>query len=109
MHIDYKELCKIRKQLIRTIHESLLSNERDFLISLKSGDPQWDLMPISHLCELPSIRWKVLNIQKMDKTARLMALQKLKVILNNEPDKKILTIIGAGHSQDVFNLVKEKA
>lgn len=72
----------IRKRLIKTIQDSLLPNEKDFLISIKSGEPQWDLMPIPTLSELPGIRWKVINIQKMDKDARLTALYKLKNILN---------------------------
>ncbi len=82
VHVDYTELCGIRKRLIKTIQDSLLPNEKDFLISIKSGEPQWDLMPIPTLSELPGIRWKVINIQKMDKDARLTALYKLKNILN---------------------------
>lgn len=80
--VDYEELCAVRKGLIQTIQESLLPNEKDFLISIKSGEPQWDLMPIPNLSELPGIRWKVLNIKKMDKESRFTALHKLKAILN---------------------------
>jgi predicted nucleotidyltransferase component of viral defense system len=82
VHVDYEELCSIRKHLIKTIQNSLLPNEKDFLISIKLGKPQWDLMPLPTLSELPGIRWKVINIQKMDKNARAIALQKLKNILN---------------------------
>jgi hypothetical protein len=38
-------------------------------------------MPIPGLSELPGIRWKVLNIEKMDKKPKLAALHKLKEIL----------------------------
>ena len=51
--IDYKDLCEVRKRLIKTIQASLLPNEKDFLISIKSGEPQWDLMPIPNLSEWP--------------------------------------------------------
>ncbi|MBN2423259.1 TraB/GumN family protein [Candidatus Woesearchaeota archaeon] len=34
---------------------------------------------------------------------------KLAGILKNEPDKKILAVIGAGHSKDICDLLKEKA
>ena len=80
--VDYADLHEVRKQLIKKIQDSLLPNEKDFLISVKLGEPQWDLMPIPNLSELPGIRWKVINIQKMDKGARLIALQKLKKILD---------------------------
>ena len=80
--VDYEELCEVRKKLIKMIQNSLLPNEKEFLISIKSGDPKWDLMPIPQLSELPGIRWKVLNIKKMDKKQKLAALDKLKEILD---------------------------
>lgn len=80
--VDYATLCQTRKQLINTIQTSLLPNERQFLLSIKSGDPQWELMPLSNISQLPGIRWKVMNIQKMDKNSRMRALNKLKDVLN---------------------------
>ncbi|MGE3921078.1 MAG: nucleotidyl transferase AbiEii/AbiGii toxin family protein [Gammaproteobacteria bacterium] len=82
VRVDYEELCAVRKQLINTIQESLLLNEKDFLISIKSGEPQWDLIPIPKVSELPGLRWKMLNIKKMDKKSKLTALHKLKEILD---------------------------
>lgn len=79
--VDYLDLCEVRKQLIEKIQNALLPNEKDFLISIKSGEPQWDLMPIPHLSALPGIQWKIFNINKMEKKARLIALQKLREIL----------------------------
>lgn len=82
VHIDYQVLCNVRDQLIKTIQSSLLPNEKDFLVSIKSGEPEWDLMPISTLSKLPGIRWKVLNIQKMDKKSKSIALHKLEKSLS---------------------------
>jgi len=82
VRVDYDELCDVRKRLIKTMQDSLLPNEKAFLISVKSGDPQWDLMPIPNLSKLPGIRWKVINIQKMGNGARATALEKLKRSLN---------------------------
>ena len=82
VNVDYTALCETRKSLIKVIQDSLLPNERDFLISIKSGEPQWDLPPIPTLSKLPGILWKVINIQKMDRSTRLAALNKLKNVLN---------------------------
>lgn len=81
--VNCEELCAVRKKLINTIQESLLPSEKDFLISIKSGEPQWDLMPTLSLSELPGIRWKVLNINKMDEKSKLAALSKLRGVLDH--------------------------
>jgi predicted nucleotidyltransferase component of viral defense system len=81
-NVSYSDLHNVRNKLIKTIQSSLLPNEKEFLISIKTGEPVWDLMPLHNLSELPGIRWKILNIQKMDKESRLSALEKLKKVLD---------------------------
>jgi len=79
--VSYDALCATRTRLIKIIQESLSTDERRFLISIKSGNPQWDLIPIPGISELPGIRWKVMNVLKMDKHSKLTALNKLKNVL----------------------------
>ena len=81
--VDYSELSKIREKLINTINSELLDNEREFLLSVKSGNPQWNLIPIPNISDLPGIKWKVININKMDKSSRQKAMDKLRSILEN--------------------------
>lgn len=78
---DYNELCNVRTLLIQTIQNSLQPNEKDFLISVKLGKPQWNLMPIEDLSMLPGIRWKVININKMKPQEKENALRKLQKAL----------------------------
>lgn len=75
------ELFATRNQLIHGILRSLTNNERQFLLSIKSGEPDWSLLPISSLENFPAIEWKLVNIRKMDKQKRTLALEKLKNIL----------------------------
>ncbi|MCP4475591.1 MAG: nucleotidyl transferase AbiEii/AbiGii toxin family protein [Gammaproteobacteria bacterium] len=79
--IDYEILCETRKRLIKTLHESLSPNERKFLLTIKSGDPEWELMPLEGISELPGLQWKIKNVLKMDKKTRLQAFNKLRNIL----------------------------
>jgi len=79
--VSYDILYTTRKRLIKTIRESLSTDERHFLISIKSGDPQWGLIPIPGISKLPGIRWKVMNVLKMDKKSQSAALKKLKNVL----------------------------
>ena len=60
-----EDLEETRERLILTVGEGLSAAERRFLFSLKLGEPQWDLLTIPHIAELPAIQWKLLNVQKL--------------------------------------------
>jgi predicted nucleotidyltransferase component of viral defense system len=79
--VKVEELELIRKQIIKTVIESLTEQDKEFLLSVKSGEPKWELHPCPHIKELPAVRWKLQNIIQMEKTKRLEALSKLKSFL----------------------------
>lgn len=79
--IAYQTLIDIRKTLFEDIRKILNVNERKFLLSIKSGEPEWDLLPFNNLKELPAIRWKVFNVNKMTKKKKEMMVDKLKKML----------------------------
>jgi len=82
VQITAEELTQTRIKLINVILNDLSNDEKNFLISLKSGDPNWSLMP-SGIEKLPSLQWKILNIKKMSKIKRNEMFQKLRLLLNN--------------------------
>lgn len=47
------------------LRSSLSLNERQFLVSIKRGEPDWSLLPIPNLAELPALRWKLANIETL--------------------------------------------
>ena len=75
------ELLAARELLIKTISDELTDNERKFLLSIKTGQPDYSLMPFDNLEYLPALKWKLINIQKMDKTKHSKMLDKLKSVL----------------------------
>ncbi len=79
--IEYSELSNIAKKLSENICQQLTLNEKNFLLSISCGDPDWRLMPFKHLENLPSLQWKLINIQKMDSDKRNLAYSILKNIL----------------------------
>lgn len=81
MDITCEELAQTRDLLISKIREELTSNERIFLLSIKEGDPKWDLVGVGIIDQLPAIKWKVLNIRKMSKNKHTEMVEKLKVVL----------------------------
>ncbi len=78
--ISNDELINIREQLVHVILKDLTHNEKQFLLSVKSGEPDWSLMKISGIDKLPALQWKILNIKKMDKIKRQFLFDKLQHI-----------------------------
>lgn len=79
--VTYEELETARDSLIRILQEELTDAERRFLLSVKSGEPDWALLPLSKIDQLPGIQWKLLNIRKMDSKKQTLQLQKLREVL----------------------------
>jgi hypothetical protein len=80
--IDYSELVEIREKILQTIHMGLSADEKRFLISLKEGEPEWDLLGFSGLERLPALKWKLENIRKMSPVARRKQVVLLRETLN---------------------------
>jgi hypothetical protein len=75
--IELKLLTDTRKELITLLHEKLTTEHRTFLLGFKKGDPDWSLLPFDNIDLLPSVKWKMLNLEKMDKVKRAEAFEKL--------------------------------
>lgn len=76
------DLLDARGLLLATIKSQLLPEEKQFLLSVKKGEPEWDLLGIPGLEKLPGIRWKLLNIRKMSDEKREMAYERLEAALS---------------------------
>jgi len=81
VEINLKDLLEVREYLIKYIQQALTENERQFLFSVKEGFPQYDLMPFEHLDQMPSLRWKEINVKRMERTKHKKMLSKLKAVL----------------------------
>lgn len=81
IEIGYDGLIYIREQLVKTIKSILNEQDKQFLISFKQGTPNWDHIQISHVANLPSVKWKLKNINIMDKQKSKDYLTKLESAL----------------------------
>ncbi len=79
--VSMQELNQARIRMIRSIRQQLTDNQKRFLLSFKSGDPQWKLLEHAIASELPSVQWKLHNIRKMSPARRARALSKLEQVL----------------------------
>lgn len=65
--VDLTTLEATQDQLHRELPPALTAEHREFLLSLVRLEPNWALMPYGHLSELPAIRWKLQNLEKLKK------------------------------------------
>ena len=79
--VTCEELVQVRKKVISAVRSSLTVPERQFLLSIKSGTPQWDLLDIPEIERLPAIRCKLENIKRMEKKEHNAAITKLARVL----------------------------
>jgi predicted nucleotidyltransferase component of viral defense system len=61
-------LLAARERMVRELQSGLDANERRFLLALVANQPDWSLLGIPHLAELPAIRWKLHNLEQLQKT-----------------------------------------
>jgi len=66
--ITLAELQKIRAKLKKELPARLTDRQREFLIGLVAGEPDWSLMQCPHLQKLPAIQWKLQNLVRLKKS-----------------------------------------
>jgi len=79
--ITLDELLQTRELLVKTINDTMTSDEKRFLISYKSREPEWGLLGLDNaetISQLPSVRWKLINLEKLSAKKHTAALNKLK-------------------------------
>ena len=76
--LSYEELCATRETLVSTLMKEVTTKEKHFLVSVKEGLPRWDLLGLEGVENLPAVKWKLLNIGKMEPSKHRDAVRKLK-------------------------------
>jgi len=82
MEFTYEDFLRTRDQLVTKISESLSSNDKSFLISFFEGTPRWELFREPQAQSLPAIKWKLMNLNKLDTTKKNQQIESLKKILD---------------------------
>ena len=73
-----EDLEKTREELVSMLANELTIDEKQFIVSIKEGMPQWELIGIEGVENLPAIKWKLLNIGRMDPSKHKKAVHKLR-------------------------------
>ena len=65
--VELAALLSARERMIVELQASLDANEREFLLSLARNKPNWAMLGIDHLEQLPGMRWKLTNLERLAK------------------------------------------
>lgn len=76
--VALEQLLDTREQLIAAITGGMSDAHRQFLLSFKEGNPDWSLLSINRAADLPAVRWKQANLDKLDAEQRFALVEKLR-------------------------------
>ena len=83
--VALERLIEVRNTLPRQVLAVLNDAHREFLLGFKYGNPNWKLLPFNNIQELPAVRWKQQNLEKMDDIKRGQAIEKLQQLFDANP------------------------
>lgn len=76
-----EELNAIPHLMVTALKAQFTQQDYDFLMSFKSGQPDWSLAPEEQIQHLPAVKWKLQNIGRIPKEKHIEALAKLEAVL----------------------------
>jgi predicted nucleotidyltransferase component of viral defense system len=82
-NVSYAELEKARVNLLGILKNRLSNDDKEFILSVHQGKPKWAKIGLDNRDDLPGIKWKLLNIAKMDKDKYSQELEELTQVLSD--------------------------
>lgn len=79
--VSIEQLEKTFVKMVRKIHAAITDADRNFLLALKQGTPDWNTFALPEAERLPAIQWKILNLDRMNPDKRKKAAAKLEKVL----------------------------
>ena len=68
--VELKDLVATREELIEIVVGQMPQEHREFLIGVERGDVRWQLADLQNVAELPAIRWKLSNLDRVRQDRR---------------------------------------
>ena len=76
--VDIEDLIVARTALITAIVDDMPEAHRTFLIGFKAGAPDWDLIGLADAANLPAVRWKQQNLDRLEPVRRADMVERLR-------------------------------
>lgn len=65
---SYEEFENTRNELIRDVNALVTPEDKAFLLSFESAEPDWDNFEFGYFRDYPSVKWKLQNLGKLKST-----------------------------------------
>lgn len=82
--VELADLLAARDALIKSIVGDMSSDHREFLVSFERGKPNWDLLGLPNASDLPAVRWRQQNLDKLTTEKRALLVARLEEVLSEE-------------------------
>ena len=79
--IELDELLTVREAIIENIIGNMPDEHRKFLISFEQGTPDWPLLGLGRVVDLPAVQWRQLNLDKLDEKSCAVLVSNLEYAL----------------------------
>lgn len=80
--VTLTDLDETRETLFASLVKGMPERHKAFLLGFESGEPDWSLLDIPpHTPDLPAVRWRQMNLDKLDAEARHDLVSSLRKIL----------------------------
>ena len=83
--VSLEDLLETQRLFPAKILSSLTERHRNFLVGFSKGEPDWSLLPFTDVKNLPAVRWKQINLDKMDSAKREETTRSLLRVLEDNP------------------------
>lgn len=79
--IELSTLLNTRQKLIANITSQMPEHHKQFLRSFYSRNPEWDLLGIAGVQNLPAVRWREMNLDRSGEGTKEALLEKLERVI----------------------------
>ena len=81
--VPLEVLVETRGRLMREIRTRLDDGLKCFLLSVQKAEPQWELLALDGVMDLPAVKWRLLNLRKMKPEAMAKEVARLENVFRN--------------------------
>lgn len=76
--VDLQDLVAARAALVAAIVDDMPQAHRAFLLGFKAGAPDWELVGLPDAADLPAVRWKQFNLDRLEAGRRTAMVERLR-------------------------------
>ena len=87
--VSLEVLEATRERLIRLVSSGLREEEKQFLLSFKNKAPDWSLLKLKEVENLPAVKWKLINLRNMPADRHQAAYEKLQQVIGGGEQARV--------------------